>query len=341
MQLHSLQTISNNDRMLSEKKSIKKIIRKFLFGFVNKNFLIFLFFLLLSSAFWLSMTLDQTYEKEISVPIKLTNIPKNIIVTTPLPDTVVMTIRDKGFAFIGYMHSNKFKTIYIDFNTYANNDTGRGIVPLSDVQNILYRRLFNSSKIIGLKSDQLSFFFNFGLSKVLPIILNGRVTPAQNYYLSHIKFWPEKVKVYAQQDILDRLKAISTVRLHITNFSDTIIRDVKLEKMLGVKVVPSHIKIGLYPDILTEESIEVPILSVNMPQGKTLRTFPSKVKVLFKVGANAYRKINDKQFKVEVDYNDLQEGTTDKCPLHLRMAPLYVQQAHLEMDTVDYLIEQQ
>ena len=39
-----------------------KIVRGFLFTLVNKEFLIFLFFLLLSGIFWLLMTLNETYE---------------------------------------------------------------------------------------------------------------------------------------------------------------------------------------------------------------------------------------------------------------------------------------
>ncbi|HEY9551294.1 MAG TPA: YbbR-like domain-containing protein, partial [Prevotella sp.] len=74
---------------------IISLVRNFLFSSVNKEFLIFLFFLALSGAFWLSMTLDESYEKELAVPIKMVNIPKNAVITTELEDTVRVTIRDK------------------------------------------------------------------------------------------------------------------------------------------------------------------------------------------------------------------------------------------------------
>lgn len=327
--------------MNSEIKRISNIIRNFFFSIVNKEFLIFLFFLLLSGAFWLSMALDDTYEKEISVPIRLVDIPRNTIITTEMPDTIVMTVRDKGFAFIGYLDKKRFKPINFSFNTYANNSTARGTVPIADIQKKLYQRLSSSSKIIALKPDQFTFYFNFGLSKQLPIQQDGKIIPAKNYYLAQVKFWPEKVTVYAQKKVLDHLKAIKTERLNIQNFSDTLIKEVKLEKITGVKIVPSTIKIGLYPDVLTEESIEVPIIATNMPEGKTLRTFPAKVKVLFNVGAHTFRNISAKQFKVVVDYNEIQNHTTDKCTLHLRAVPINVQQPRLEISQVDYLIEQQ
>ena len=54
---------------------ILRVVRNFLFSSVNKEFLIFLFFLFLSSVFWLMMTLNETYEKEISVPVRLVGVP--------------------------------------------------------------------------------------------------------------------------------------------------------------------------------------------------------------------------------------------------------------------------
>ncbi len=46
---------------------IAHIVRKSLFKLVNKDFLIFLFFLALSAVFWLLMTLNETYEKEVRI----------------------------------------------------------------------------------------------------------------------------------------------------------------------------------------------------------------------------------------------------------------------------------
>ena len=46
-------------------------LRQFLFSNLNKQFLIFLFFFFLSGVFWLIMTLNDTYEKEIKIPVRV------------------------------------------------------------------------------------------------------------------------------------------------------------------------------------------------------------------------------------------------------------------------------
>ena len=57
-------------------------LREFLFSRTNKEFLIFVFFIALSGVFWLSLTLNETYEKEFTIPISVVDIPKNVVLTS-------------------------------------------------------------------------------------------------------------------------------------------------------------------------------------------------------------------------------------------------------------------
>ena len=78
-----------------------------------------------------------------------------------------------------------------------------------------------------------------------------------------------------------------------------------------------------------------------MPAGKVLRTFPSKVKVRFTVSSSMFRSIKPEQFSVVVDYKELAVSPSDKCNLYLRAYPHSASNPRLEMNRVDYLIEQQ
>ena len=62
------------------------IFRNFLSRIISKEFLIFLFFLVLSGAFWLVMTLNETYEREFSIPLRMADVPRNVVITSsPVP----------------------------------------------------------------------------------------------------------------------------------------------------------------------------------------------------------------------------------------------------------------
>ncbi|KGI60731.1 hypothetical protein HMPREF0671_04130 [Prevotella sp. S7 MS 2] len=327
--------------MLKAIGHIYKKIRNFLFSLVNREFLVFLFFFALSGSFWLLTSLNETYEAEIAVPVRLVGVPRNVIITSEMTDTIRLTVRDKGFTIATYQHSDRIRPLVFNFSTYANTATGKGTITSTDLQKQLYPMLYGSTRMTSLKPDRLSYFFNYGESKKVPVRLYGNVKAGKSYYLAQTRFWPEYVTVYAGRHILDSIQSVYTVPITHTNLQDTLIERVALRHIQGAKCIPAVVKVGFYPDILTEETVSVPIEAINMPAGKILRMFPSRVNVVFTVGASMFRRIEPEQFRVVADYNDIAGQHTDRCPLQLRVYPHDVRGAKLEISQIDYLIEQQ
>lgn len=316
------------------------IVRSFLFGALNKEFLIFLFFLVLSGIFWLMMTLDETYERELPVVVHVVGEPKNVVITTNVSDTVYVTVKDKGFVLASYTTSHPLRPVNLNFATYANRQSGHGVVPVSDIQKLVKQQLAASSSVTAVKAGRLDFYFNYGRNKEVRVKLAGNIVPTENYYLAHVKFSPEKVIVYADARRLDSIENVQTEYLNLVDFHEPVTRTVRLKTMVGVKVVPKTVKVTLYPDILTEKSVEVPITAINKPENIIIRTFPQRVKVTFSVGVSMYRMIKPSDFQVVVDYRKISEHPADKCALTIMAKPSLVNNAHLDMDSVDYLIEQ-
>ena len=318
-------------------RNILKAVRNFLFSGLNKEFLIFLFFLALSGAFWLLMTLNETMEREFKIPMRLTGVPRNAVITGELPDTVRVTVRDKGFTLVTY----DFRPLVFRFSNYADEDEGKGVIPLTDVQKQVLSQMYGSSKLLQVKPGAFDFYFTYGTSKKVPVVFRGKITTSKSYYLAHTEFYPSIVTVYANKQQLDKLQTVEIEPFNYRNLQDTIRQAVKIRKIRGVKIVPSTVRLSVYPDVLTEEAIDVPITAINMPPGMVLRTFPSKVTVRFTIGASLFRTIKPNLFKVVVDYEELAANPSDKCTLQLRSVPRSVSKASLEIDRVDYLLEQQ
>ena len=132
-------------------KNILHAVRNFLFSGMNKEFLIFLFFLALSGGFWLMMSLNETMEREFAIPVQLVGTPRNAVITGNLPDTVKVTVRDKGFTLATYAYGRKFRPLTFKFASYADDDTGAGIIPQADVQKQVVAQLYGSSKLLAVK----------------------------------------------------------------------------------------------------------------------------------------------------------------------------------------------
>ena len=318
---------------------ILRLFKRFLFSRANKEFVVFIFFLALSGAFWLFTTLNEVYEYEFDIPVSVVGVPKNAVLTSEETDTVRMTIRDKGITLLTYMYGDILKKINVSFKTYSKSN-GTGVVTASELQKLVYQQLANGSRITGVKPDKLEFYYNYGAKKKVPVRWSGRVIPEEMFFISRVAYQPDSITIYASHEKLDSINVVYTEQLNYVNFRDTLIADCELNKIKGVKMIPDHTKVTFFTDVLTEEEIEnVPIRAVNMPVGKYLRTFPAKINISFVAGVSVYRSLKPTDFVVIADYNEIINHPTEKCHIYLKSVPRGISRARLEVSMVDYLIE--
>ena len=311
-----------------------------MFSNVNKQFLTFLFFLMLSGIFWLTITLNETYEREVKVPVRVVGIPKNVVLTSPATDTIRATIRDKGWMIVAYLYGDRLPTINLNYKNYDRGN-GAGFVSASDMKRLLEQQLEISTTVNTVKPDRLEFFYNNGERKRVPVRWTGRVIPEQLYFISHVDYRPDSVDVFASRQKLDSIRLIYTEPLNHVGFRDTLLVHCKLSHPADVKVVPEHVSVVFHTDVLTEESIDVPIKCINLPEGKMLRTFPAKVKVNFVAGISQIRELSPDEFAVIADYLEIEQKGSDKCNIYLKTVPPGISRASLSAKQVDYLIEEE
>ena len=324
------------------RRIISHKVRNFLFSTVNGEFLIFLFFLFLSGVFWLLMTLNLTYEREFKVPVRIVNVPENVVSTSDETDTVRMTLRDKGLVLVRYFYGEGIKPLDLNFKTYARDTTGKAAVGTAELARLLSGQLSASTKIVSTKNERVDIFYNYGMKKKVPVKWHGNVVPEQMYFISNVEYSPDSVLVYASDKQLEMIQVAVTEPIDVSNFRDTLSVECVLKKTKGVKYVPAKVNVKFMTDVLTEESIDdIPVTGENVPEGKVLRTFPSKVTVKFVTGVSQFRRINKKDFVVVADYNDVADRKSEKCRLQLRAVPHGVSRASLNVKEVDYLIEEE
>ena len=302
--------------------------------------MIFLFFLALSGIFWLMMTLNETYEYEVRIPVEYVNVPKKIVLTSGETDSLRVTVVDKGIVLATYLYGNQISPIKVDFNRYMQGN-GLGSVPLSDLKVMAAGKLASSTKISSVKPEKLVFNYNTGEKKRVPVLYTGKVQPSDFYYMANVVYQPDSVTIFASAEKLDSINVVYTEALELTDVHDTLMVETRLRKLTGVKMVPDEVSVTFFTDILTEVSIDnIPIVGINMPTGKVLRTFPAKTRVKFVTGANRYRKMSASDFEVVADYEEMMKNPSSKCRIKLTRLPDGITSVKLDTTMVDYLIEE-
>lgn len=308
----------------------------------SRDMMVFAFFLFVSAGFWLLQKLNDTFESVVHVPLELVGIPKSVIITTPLPSTLTVTIRDRGTNLFHYVRSGKLrKPITLDFSLYDNGSlTGIGHIPMSDVQHALQQQLLTSTRIQRISPDTLEFFYNRGLAKRVPVKFQGKIETQDQTYLRYVDFNPDSVTVYAPQAVRDTLRYAYILPQEHKEVGHTTTYDASFMPIRGVLYKPSTVKMTAQVDIYTERTIRVPVVGTNFPAGISLKTFPAEVSVTYRVGAQMADKINAGNFVLAVTYEELLRAkNANKYHLRLKSIPVGVSNVRIMPREVDYLLE--
>lgn len=319
-------------------KSSKKI-KDFLLSEKSREFLIFLFFFVIASGFWLIQTLNNDYEAEFSIPVRLRDVPNNVVLTSEPPSELRIKVKDKGTVLLNYLLGKSFFPVNLNFDDYDGQGNHVRIYA-SEFEKKIQSQLNVSTRLLSMQPDTLEYIYATGKSKLIPVRLSGKVSAARQYYLSDTIYSPDSVLVYAPANILDTISGAYTQSLNLTDIADTLKQRVSLARIQGAKFVPNAIDIAFPVDIYTEKTVEVPLKGVNFPADKVLRAFPSKVQVTFQVGLSRFSKIQADDFVMNVSYEELLKSGSDKYTVKLKTIPPGVSHVHIVPAQVDFLIEQ-
>ena len=318
---------------------LSKKIKDFLLSDKSREFLIFLFFFLIAGGFWLLQTLNNDYEAEFSIPVRMKDLPNNVVLTSEPPSELRVRVKDKGTVLLNYMLGKSFFPFNLGFLDYKGKDNHVKIYA-SDFEKKILSQLNVSSKILSIKPDTLEYIYSEGKSKLVPVRFQGKVTAGLQYYVSDTICKPDSVLVYAPEGILDTITTAYTQNITLENISDTTRRRIPLTSERGVKFVPASVEMTFPVDIYTEKTVEVPLHGVNFQADKVLRTFPSKVQITFQVGLKRFRSIKASDFIINISYEELLKLGSDKYTVKLKSFPSGINQIRIVPEQVDFLIEQ-
>lgn len=318
-------------------------LRNFFLWLKSKEFLVFLFFFFVSSFFWLMLTMKDVAQKEIAIPFAISKVPDNVRIIPPDENTLRVTVRDNKYNLLTYQFQKTKKRLLFDFNAY-NNENGKITLSSSDLSKKVKDWLERSSELVSVKPDHIDIDY-VGVNDVKKVRVAYRnsmfLTAAENREITRIVVVPESVTVYATKSIRARLDSVETHSFTISDVVDKSRKDnVRLVKYKGVLCEPNEVAVEAYADILAQDTVRVPVVPVNVPEGKTMHTFPGKVVVRYTVLDGQRKHINEDAFAVEVDYNDIRQGEKrDSLPLRLRTKLPIVRGAHMDVRFVEYAIE--
>jgi len=284
--------------------------------------------------------MNDIYQTEFKIPVRLKNVPKEVVMTSELPNEIRVKVEDRGTVLLNYMLGRTFFPLTFNFEDYQ--EKGPYVrIPQEEVLKKISAQLNNSTQLLSVRPDTLDYIYSKGIAKKVPVAIGGEVSAGRQYYVSEIRVIPDSVVVYAPQGVLNAVLTAYTQPFHWTNVTDTLRKHLNLQKLHGVKFVPSSVDVIACVDMYSEKTLEVPVVGIGFPKGKVLRTFPSKVQVTFQVGLKNFKSVKVHDFLVGVSYADVIGNKSEKLTLTLKRYPGVATHIRINPSSVDYLIEQE
>ena len=320
-------------------QNTKRFFRNFLRINDSREFLMFLFFLLISFVIWYLTTMNNVYEMKYTLKLQLKNLPETMIVTEPLPKEMEVVLKDRGDKLVEYRTRGRYKSLTIDYAQYPHS-MGRTAIYGSELTKLLSAGLASSTEIVSVSLDTLQFYVADAHGVKLPVRLQGDITANRQYVVERVTLSPDSVMVYAARQITDTMTAVYTSCVKLTELTDSVHQYLDLKSAgRGICYEPTDVKVNVAVSPYVSKSVQIPIVGYMFPYGTQLKTFPSKAKVTFRVSLNDFREVTEDKFSIQIPYAQVRDNALGKVALRLNHVPENITDVVIEPAEVDYLIE--
>lgn len=301
-----------------------------------RSILLYLFFVIISAVFWSFLTFNRDVQLDIEVPVEM-NLPNNVHLLSKVPDTITVTVQDRGYRFFSYLF-NKTPTLKLRFGDYSDGNSNFK-VEQSQLKKALGHVLNKNATIVSVLPESINIKYTDLPGKKVPVRTDIVVEPRENYTLNGALIQSQdSVLVFSDAKTLSEINEVYTYHVEEVDLSDTLRRRVTIAPINGAVVEPRAIEIMIPIEKLKSQTRMVKIAVRNAPRGVKMLLFPSDVEVTYR--APMSRLQDDAEITAVVDYNAVNfNSRSNKVKVIIGEAPAAYQDLKITHDSVEYIIE--
>ncbi len=268
---------------------------------MKKNLHIIIISFLFSIILWVSISLSNDYYATFNIPIKLTDFPQGFSTGTPLPRTISVKLKGKGWKLIATTLTSES-----DYVIPVGNETGKRTVNL---YNYLVENQWLSSdvEVININPDTLTFYVEKTASKKVPIISDVNFNFKSGYGLaSNIIVTPDSTIVRGPESFLRNLKSVSTEKVEFDELDGKTSEMVQLENIPGMEYSQPVVRIYLDVQKIVDKNFDnIFVKMYDVPRDRDVILLPNRIRIGVRGGIDILGKLDTTQFSAYVNYRDV------------------------------------
>jgi len=314
-------------------------------GGINRDVIIFAFFLLLSFIFWYLNSLGKNIESDLKYPVRYINLPKERILSEDLPSRLELYLKGPGYSVLKLKLSGSRAPLILDISTInyrrvPGSKTLSYYILSSGLIPKLKSQLRTECEIVTIKPDTLFFTFDRIIAKAVPVIPDVEILTEKQYSVKgNIQVNPDSVILTGPKHIIDTVENVKTRFKRLTGVDETITRSFMLKTSKEYSSSVKKVTVTIPVEQFTEAEIHVPVKIINCPDSIDIKIFPDEVTVRCQVAVSDYNQFKERPFEVVLDLNKVNLNSTDKIPVEIPNVPPFVNSLRVTPSKVDFLIE--
>ena len=304
--------------------------------FEKNRFRFFLFFIGLSSIFWLITKFSNSYSQAILFNIQFKDIPPTVVLDKEIKNQIKISLQASGFQLFWY--SLFVSTIELSLSQ-AQLENGKGTIFFNRYSDEI-QEIFNGVNVLNIDPASLIFDYSMLAEKKIPIYLESNIQYKLGYSnWLEIRLDPDSIVVRGAKYMLDTLNYIYTKPLLLENVSSSFEKQIGFKKIKSLDYLVKKTKVIAEVRQFTDKTINIPINIVNIPDSIKLKLFPEYATVTFTVSFEEINLFKPADFSIVCDFKVIQKNTDiKKIPIWVKKQPKRIKNIKLSPLEVEYLI---
>ncbi len=307
----------------------------------NKRQHTLLFFITLSTLFWLLIKLSNEYSSVVTYRVIYEKLPVEKLFQNDPPSTIDIRLKATGFKLL--QEKINRKKLSFNLRKVFFKEKYHYYILTQNYKGRVQEQLGDGVLLQSFVKDTV--FFELGLNKFkkVPVVSNIDVNCKLGFNISNgISLIPDSVVVRGPEIHIDKIKFIETEKEELLNVSENIDKSINLilpEELPKVTFSNEEVQLKARVEKFTEGSFEVPFEIVGIPDSLKITTYPKKVKVVFQIGLSNFSKISANSFKVQCDFKESKKRNLNYLEPKIIEKTSIVSSVKIRPSHIEYLIQ--
>lgn len=296
----------------------------------------FFMFLVISFFIWFLITLSDTYVSQLNFKVAYTGMPEEKLILGAPVSTIEATVQATGFKLLTYRMFRQ--SVELPYGDFRKQDDHIYMLAL-DVESAINRQ-YRSLAVRRLGLDSLKVTLGENIKKYVPVVSRVFLSFEEDFDLSDsIQIVPDSLWVRGPEDKVAKVDRVHTVIKNYKNVHNTINKTIAIQipdSLRGLEYETKQVTINGKVERYSEKLIQLDVQVKNLPENKSIKLYPPRVKVLCKAPISQLKNISAADFVVICDFNTTNEQATYLIPKIIEK-PSFVSSVKLIDQKIEFL----